>query len=160
MNEVWKSIKGYEGLYEVSNLGKVRSTQKTLKPTEHNGKQSYLYVTLSKNGVTHKFFVHRLVADAFIVNPENKKQVNHIDGNPQNNHVGNLEWVTNAENTLHAYKIGLNKRKQKLITFNGKTQNLTAWSKELGLNPKGISWRLKHGFTIERALTTRKCANA
>ncbi len=119
--EEWKDIEGYEGLYQVSNLGRVRSLKRTivdswctrvfkgriLKQTEHNGKQPYFYVTLSKNHKNRKILVHRLVAECFIDNDHNKEQVNHIDGNPQNNNVENLEWVTNAENTQHAYNTGL-----------------------------------------------------
>lgn len=118
---IWKQIKDYEGYYEVSNIGIVRSVTRTitdswctrvfkgkiLKQTIHNGKQPYFYVTLSKNHMSRKVLVHRLVAEAFISNPLLKEQVNHIDGDPQNNNVENLEWVTNSENTQHAYDTGL-----------------------------------------------------
>lgn len=119
--EQWEDVKGYEGYYQVSDLGRVRSLERTiidslctrifkgkvLKQTEHNGKQPYFYVTLSKSRKNKKLLVHRLVAETFIPNEDNKEQVNHIDGDPQNNTIINLEWVTNAENTQHAYDTGL-----------------------------------------------------
>lgn len=111
ISEMWLPVPAYEGLYEVSNLGRVRS----LPRFGTNGKcvsvdlcRGYQRVNLWKNGVlTHKL-VHRLVAEAFIPNPENKSQVNHIDGNKRNNNVCNLEWVTASENQIHARMNGLN----------------------------------------------------
>lgn len=107
MTEVWKDIIGYEGLYQVSNLGRVKS----LKHSEEwflkyrLNKKGYASVVLFKGTVSSKkqFMVHRLVADAFIPNPENKPQINHKDGNKLNNSVENLEWVTNYENCIHAH---------------------------------------------------------
>ena len=96
--------------------------------------------------------VHRLVAETFIPKVDGKPQVNHIDGNPQNNKVENLEWVTNAENTLHAYRTLLNKRKQKLFTVFGQTLNMTQWSKVMGIKVQKLSYLLKKGWTVERAL--------
>lgn len=120
--EQWKQIKGYEGLYEVSNLGKVRSLDRTIinkrgTPQKYNGKtlkwdiaehthSSYARVTLSKDHKTKRYSVHRLVAEAFIVNLDNKECVNHIDNNALNNNVSNLEWCTHSENMIHAQKQG------------------------------------------------------
>jgi hypothetical protein len=111
LNEVWKPVADFEGLYEVSNFGKVRS----LYRNGTNGKcmmahhcRGYERVNLWKNGqLTHKL-VHRMVAEAFIPNPENKPQVNHINGNKADNNVSNLEWVTASENQIHARVSGLN----------------------------------------------------
>ena len=109
--EIWRKIEGYEGLYEVSNLGQVRSfysgEAKILKPWVD--KDGYLTVTLYKNGKGYAKKVHRLVAVAFIPNIDNKPQVNHIDGNKQNNTVDNLEWVTSKENIQHAWNTGLSR---------------------------------------------------
>ena len=107
MNEVWKDIKGFEGFYKISNTGKVRSLPRNgtkkdgsiLKPSTYTG---YAIVSLQKNGETSYKRVHTLVAEAFIPNPDNKREVNHIDGNKTNNNVKNLEWCTSSENQLHA----------------------------------------------------------
>lgn len=109
MKEEWRPIKGYEGLYEVSNMGRVKSLHASqeiiLKQAEcTNG---YMEVKLSKDGTKNMKLVHRLVAIAFIKNPNNYECVNHKDGNKKNNTVGNLEWCTVKENTHHAIKTGL-----------------------------------------------------
>ena len=101
MKEIWKDIKEYEGLYQVSNLGRVKriTTGRVLKPLKHaNG---YLMVKLSKNSIVYTKTVHRLVAEAFIPNPEHKSEINHIDENKTNNNVSNLEWMTRKENINH-----------------------------------------------------------
>lgn len=123
--EIWKPIKDYEGIYEVSSLGRVRSLDRMvdrgkqgsciypgvmLKPMiNHKG---YECVDLRKYGCRKGAYVHRLVAEQFIPRILNKTQVNHIDGNKRNNEVSNLEWVDNSENQLHAYALGLNKRSE------------------------------------------------
>jgi hypothetical protein len=110
-NEIWKSVVGYEGFYEVSSLGRVRSLDRTIKL--YNGgsyvrkektlvqikdKRGYLKLKLLKNGKMKTFFVHRLVAQAFISNPNELPQVNHKDENKLNNKVENLEWCTQQYN--------------------------------------------------------------
>lgn len=97
MKEIWKDIKGYEGLYKVSNLGKVYSIayKKCLSPRSDRG---YLCILLHKSGNKKYFLIHRLVAEAFIPNPNNYPQVNHKDEDKQNNHVSNLEWCTRKYN--------------------------------------------------------------
>lgn len=115
--EVFRDIPGYEGLYQVSNIGRVKSLprsgdnnpsgrrlhERILKPdvNQHSHTQ-YHRVTLCKNGKTRRFLVHRLVASIFIPNPDNKPDINHIDFNGGNNNVDNLEWVTKAENMQHS----------------------------------------------------------
>lgn len=106
--EIWKNIKNYEGLYQVSNIGRIKSFKRNesiMQPND-NGK-GYLQVGLSKNGKRSYFKIHRLVAEAFIPNPYSKPEVNHIDGNKQNNTVENLEWCTTKENCQHRQKTGL-----------------------------------------------------
>lgn len=99
--EIWKDIKGYEGLYQVSNMGEVRRVGRN-KPL-YKSLRNYYGVKLSKNNIKKYFNIHKLVAETFIPNLSNKEQVNHIDGNKLNNNVENLEWVTPSENTKHAY---------------------------------------------------------
>lgn len=109
--EIWKDIEEYEGLYKISNLGRVKSCKLIHKGKEKILRQSltykgYLQVCLSKNNKQKTFRVHRLVAKAFIPNISNKPQINHIDSNKQNNEISNLEWVDNGENQKHAFKYG------------------------------------------------------
>lgn len=104
MIEVWKDIKDYEGLYQISNLGRVKSLKYRKSNKERililNGaaKHGYYMVGLCKNHKRKYVTVHRLVAEAFIPNPDNKPQINHKDENRRNNCVDNLEWVTAKEN--------------------------------------------------------------
>lgn len=130
MIETWRPVNGYEGYYEVSNTGKVRSVDRLITRTDgkvqpRKGKELFFSVSniereqrsprakvqLWKDGVHEMKSVHRLVADAFVPNPENLPEVNHIDGNPLNNYVDNLEWITHRDNVIHAYTNGLISRK-------------------------------------------------
>lgn len=106
MEEHWKDIQGYEGLYAVSDTGIVKTFiyNKILKPRIQQG---YKTVVLYRNKKSKAFRVHRLVAMTFLENPNNYEQVNHIDGNKLNNNVSNLEWCTAKQNTHHAIKNGL-----------------------------------------------------
>ena len=119
--EIWKPVAGYEGLYEVSNLGVVRTLHPrenccTLKPyITPNG---YEQVCLYSGNSRKKMYVHRIVATAFVDNPDNKPQVNHIDENKRNNSAVNLEWITIAQNLRHGSR--MNRQKRTLIK-NGKT---------------------------------------
>lgn len=109
MQEIFKWVKGYEGYYEVSNKGKVRSTSykgtRILRPSKT--KRGYLNVVFCVNQVKVHKLVHRLVAEAFLVNPNNLEQVNHISGNKEDNSVENLEWCTQEYNNIHAYNTNL-----------------------------------------------------
>ena len=110
MVEVWKDIEGYEGKYQISNLGNVKSlnyngrkgVEKNLVPKVNN--YGRLWVELFMNGKKKQFLIHRLVAMAFIPNPNNLPQINHIDENPKNNVVDNLEWCTGEYNVKYFYE--------------------------------------------------------
>ena len=106
MEEIWKDVEGFEGLYQVSNDGRIKSFKQwkragcpqefILKPSISNA--GYLQVTLYKDHIRSKFLVHRLVASAFVQNPSNLPHINHLDENKRNNRAENLEWCTAAYN--------------------------------------------------------------
>jgi hypothetical protein len=154
--EIWKDIVGYEGLYQVSNLGNVKSCnfhrekrEKLLNPDVD--KLGYKRVRLYHNSKSKKFQIHRLVALMFIPNPENKPFINHIDCNPSNNRVDNLEWVTPKENIQYASDLGRLKgsRHTPIIATNLSTSKETYFSsqceaaRQLNLNSSHINQVLK-----------------
>jgi hypothetical protein len=105
--EIWKDIKDYEGIYEISAQGHVRRKSSGLIHKKRLNKDGYVKATLTKNGKAKDFRVHRLVAEAFIPNPEDKPTVNHKDGIKTANFIDNLEWATRSEQTQHSYDLGL-----------------------------------------------------
>lgn len=164
-SEIWKDIKGYEGLYQVSNLGRIKSFSKRKelirKPTKNKKRNGYLEISLFKNNKEKRFKVHRLVAEAFIPNPENKEEVNHIDGNKSNNNKNNLEWVTDKENKEHAWKNGLmnsNHKKVKIICNETKEEfeSVVECSIKMDIDRRSIFRQLKGerktagGYTFKR----------
>ena len=119
--EIWADIEGYEGLYQVSNQGRVKSLAREtigndgrkypfketiLKPRFMNA--GYLIVNIHKERKMKSVSIHRLVAETLIPNPENKREVNHINGNKTDNRIENIEWCTSSENKTHAITTGLN----------------------------------------------------
>lgn len=132
--EVWKPIPGYEGLYDVSSEGRVWSIRNNLLLKQFIDKGGYKTVFLSKCGNKKTCFVHRLVAQAFIENLYNYPQVNHIDENPLNNSVGNLEWCTSKYNSNYGGRL--------MRIHNTKVQN----GQITGLTPKEYNdiWRKNH----------------
>ena len=122
MNEEWRDIEGYEGLYQVSNLGRVKSLKynkvKILSPSK--GNHGYLSVMLCKDGICKNIRIHRLVANAFIPNLDDKPYVDHIDTDRTNNNVSNLRWVTAKENNDNELTKEKYKRKAKELYDLGK----------------------------------------
>jgi hypothetical protein len=134
--ETFKDIKGYEGVYQISNFGRVKSLRREfvnsrgqhrileesfLKESPHKG--GYVKVGLTVDGKTKTFNVHRLVASAFCEKKIGNVEVNHIDGNKKNNHYSNLEWVTRSENTKHAFDNNLGNFKDRALNNLKKINN-------------------------------------
>ena len=168
--EIWKDILDYEGLYQVSNFGRIKSLERTncngkgnyhrneriRKQHKQKGvkcnKTYYWFVTLSKNSKLTRYPVHRLVAKAFIENPQNKPYVNHKDGNGLNNNVDNLEWVTNSENQIHSiYVIKTTTNNIPVVAFDKKTG---FFAKEFESVSKGAEWLLQSGKTKDNTCLT------
>jgi hypothetical protein len=121
MKEIWKDVAGFEGRYQISNIGRFKSVSRKIwnghgyfisKEKMLKGwldSAGYKRINIYKNKIKHVYMLHRLVALNFIENIKEKPDINHKDGNKLNNHVNNLEWVTKSENTIHAWKTGLAK---------------------------------------------------
>ena len=125
MKEVWRDVPGYEGYYQASNLGRIKSLERKVEYNNQEDRilkekimklnptsRGYIRISLCKKGRSRSHFVHRLILSAFI--GESNLQVNHIDGVKTNNNIDNLEYVTNQENIAHAVKIGLIKNNSKI----------------------------------------------
>ena len=167
--EIWKDIKGYEGLYQVSNLGRVKSLERKstkgkgnyyrkerikkirpFKPVKTN--KLYALVTLSKDSVLKRKTVHRLVAEAFIPNPEHKEYVNHKNDNGLDNRVENLEWVSNSENQLHSLYITKKiKNTYPVTALDKKTKKIVMEFESIGLASR---WLLKNKKTKDKTCLT------
>lgn len=142
IKEIWRPIQGYEGLYEVSPLGHVRSLdRKQIDGRSRKGKLlkqaydgcGYPRVRLYNNG-NKAYSIHRLVAMAFIPNHQNKQEVNHKDGNKQNNIVENLEWCTHAENIRHSFNVNLRNHKGENNTASKATEKQVLKIREMYQN--------------------------
>lgn len=145
--EIWKDIPGYNGEYQISSWGRVKSFKKNketiMKP--HMLYSKYYQIFLYKNRKTKGVLIHRLVATVFIPNPENKPEVNHKDGDKTNNHLSNLEWCTHRENIKHAWATGLEKNTVKRILCGKKYAKLNFKNGE-HLRKKVDQYDLKGNF--------------
>lgn len=170
--ETWKAVKNYEGIYEVSESGKIKSITRSFI-TWNGGlkiiserimannlhKSGYVQVSLNINGCCANNKVHRLVAIAFIENPKNLPQVNHKDGNKQNNNVSNLEWCTAIENVQHAEATGLRNSKGQGNQFYGKKHTIE--SKRIISEKHHLSRKVIDKYTGNEypSITAAACAN-
>lgn len=155
MAEVWRPVVGYEGLYEVSDHGRVRSYVsrwgKRKKPVLLKGYIGKHYKTVMLCSNDHRaVYIHRIVAEAFIPNPENKREVNHIDGNKLNNHKENLEWVCHSENMSHASRANLfGQQKKVLCVETGEVfDSITKAGASIGVCHSTMSKKIHEGCAI------------
>lgn len=127
--EIWKDIEGYENKYQVSSLGRVKSLKRNLIMKETNHHCGYLKVELYKDGIGKKIFVHRLVAKAFISNPNNLPEVNHIDENKKNNNVNNLEWCNSKYNSNYGTRLfrKAESKKKKVLQYSLDVKLIKEW---------------------------------
>jgi hypothetical protein len=148
INEIWIDIKNYEGIYQISNFGNVKSImrigkhnkgrkwqirkERTLK--NRNDGRGYYSVILYKGNTKISYRIHRLVAKAFIPNINNRPEINHKDGNKQNNNVDNLEWCTRKENTSHARQNGLYPKNARRLFNKNTVENIKSMIKQGFLN--------------------------
>lgn len=150
--EQWVDIKGYEGLYGISNLGNIFSCRadRNLKPQKTN--RGYLRICLSVNDSKKFISVHRLVASAWVFNPGLKPQVNHIDGDKTNNKAKNLEWCTQVENSAHSYNTGLQQKKYGEDVSSAKLSNdqVREIKSRLMLYKKGDCKRIAEEYGVTR----------
>jgi hypothetical protein len=147
--EVWKDIKDYEGIYQVSNFGNVKSLDREVAPNnrvpywrkgkickQSKSNLGYMTVGFTVNNVKLNKYVHRLVAETFITNWSNHPQVNHIDCDKTNNRMYNLEWCTNSQNQIHATKNGLNKLHLHRVAYSGEENGRSLLTKQQVLEIK------------------------
>ncbi len=168
--EVWKDVVGYEGIYQISNTGRVKSLARTVEYwnprwgcmvsrvieekllTPCNNQFGYPVVHLrnSSKGKSHKLLVHRMMAIAFIPNPDSKPAINHMNGCKTDYNLGNLEWVTNKENTQHAIAMGLVVPPKNLSPMRGEGH----WGSKLTVvQVKGIREMRNSGYTYKDIAT-------
>lgn len=170
LNEEWRDVQDYEGVYQVSNYGRIKRVEHTkvyksanqsgkfmahyrydamiLKPCFDSG--GYIQIHLCRHQKKRWTKIHRLVAEAFLPNPDNLPQVNHKDGNKENSRLDNLEWVSMSDNMQHAYKTGLNFGRVKAIlqfdlngNFVQEFKSITEAAKAVDRNPSSIQSHLK-----------------
>lgn len=141
--EEWKAISGYEGLYEVSNYGRVRNQKKGGRISKQQmTEDGYMRITIYKRNTKKSYLVHRLVAQEFLDNPDGKSEVNHINAIKTDNSVSNLEWVTHKENMEHANETGLcdiNKKSVKCVTTGETFESVRDAQRITGIDRSSIS---------------------
>ena len=151
MEEIWKDIKNYEVLYQVSNLGKIYS-KKNKKILKNNIRNTYYIIQLTKDKKRKSFQVHRLVAEAFIPNPQNKPIVNHINYNRLDNRVNNLEWCSQKENVNHSI---CNMKHKKSITHSNTNEKYITYRKDTNKYRLTIDKKEYQCKTLDEAIKKR-----
>lgn len=166
--ETFKDIEGYENRYQINQNGDIKTIEcgkfKLLKPSI--GKNGYRKVILSQRGFRYTFLVHRLLAKAFIPNPENKPCINHINGIRSDNRIENLEWCTMSENSIHSYKVlGRTCGERKKGGENPRSKNITQYTKQMefvktfgGCREAGRETNINHKSISHCALGKRPSA--
>lgn len=161
--EIWKQMVGYEDIYQVSNMGRIKSNKRsiihhgttTILPEiimrQHSTSKGYLSFRACVNYKTKLILVHVAVAEAFLKKPSEKSDVNHIDGDKSNNHENNLEWCTRSENLKHAYKLGL---KEKADWVPIPIHGINEYGKRISF--LSLKEAYKNGFV---PISIKKCAN-
>ena len=169
--EIWKDVKGFEGRYQVSNLGRIKSLRWMQK--HQTGKMflkrerfikvrigkcfnGYNAVALEKNGDQIGCFHHRIIAEAFIANPQNKPFINHINGIKTDNRIENLEWCTRSENAKHAVRIGLQKVRVGSAHSMAKLNDSDVLSIRLRYSLGESSWKIFKSFNGSQSYTNIK----
>lgn len=165
IKEVWRDVKGLEGFYQVSNIGRIKSLvgwnghkyvrrEKIILPTPD--KEGRMHIKLSKFGEKINLKIHRIIAEAFIPNPNSYKVINHVDSNPSNNDISNLEWCTQKQNVIHEYRFG-NLRKKKNTTV----ANRRAYDKrgKYGIRLDILIHQINNGATNKELAEIYKCPN-
>lgn len=165
MQEEWRDIPKYEGLYEVSNTGKVRSVTHYSRNNINGGERlvrgrilsafkmpsGYMQVKLSRNDKREKHYIHRLVACAFLSNDNNLLEVNHIDGNKGNNNVNNLEWVSHKDNLIHAVRMRMTKKANPVLCVetNKQYNSMSEAERDTGINKHFIKTSCDTGIAYK-----------
>lgn len=163
--EIWAPIAGYLGIYEISSHGRVRSLPRTVLRsgrsmnkrgglmTPQIDRRGYAVVKLKIQQRARTFFVHRLVASAFLPSVPGLDEVNHKDGVRGHNRVDNLEWCSRSQNLLHAHRL-LRVGHSRLVTHEGRTLNISEWAEITGLKPGTLAKRIRSGMPTNKALST------
>lgn len=159
LRKLWHTVRGYEGLYLVSNFGEIKSLprrkhlpnggysmskERILSPAQI-GKDGYKFVYLTVDGKSKRFYVHRIVAEAFILNAEGLRDVNHINGLKSDNRVENLEWCSRSDNVKHAHRVLHVGRTNKIAQYDMRGNYIKTWANayqvqdELGINRGNIN---------------------
>ena len=162
---MFKPIIGYEGIYEVSNYGNIKKIKSNIISRGWmHCKYGHRKVRLYKDNIRKDFYLHRLVAIAFIDKIDGKPYINHIDNNPDNNYYKNLEWCTQKENMQHAAKQGRIKSNREKLVLNTKTgifyNSINEAAESINIKPNTLCWQFRRKANIDFVLVNNMKENA